>query len=117
MAPGSSGYCFAHDPARAAERAEARARGGRVRSGDMARAVLSDADAGPVELSSPSQVRGLLAETIQHVRTGRLDCRIAGTVGSLAAVLLRAVEQGEMETRLAAMESTLSQQPHRGAVG
>ena len=126
MKPGASGYCFAHDPERDAARTSARRRGGLRRAGLLARAVLSDRlisngrtaidEAGPVELRTPDEVRGLLAETIQHARTGRLDCRIAATVGSLAGVLLRAVEQGELETRLAAIEAALAQgQAQRGA--
>ena len=111
MAPGASGYCFAHDPARADERDEARRRGGRVRSGDLARAVLSTAEAGTLELQSAKDVHRLLAETIQHARTGRLDCRIAATVGSLAGVLLRALEQGDLETRLAEMEAAWPELP------
>lgn len=114
MKPGASGYCFAHDPERDAARTSARRRGGLRRAGLLARAVLSEDEAGPVELKTPDQVRGLLAETIQHARTGRLDCRIAATVGSLAGVLLRAVEQGELETRLAAIEAALAEQT-RGA--
>lgn len=113
MKPGASGYCFAHDPKRAAARTSARRRGGLRRAGLLARAVLSEA--GPVELRTPDEVRGLLADTINHARTGRLDCRIAATVGSLAAVLLRAVEQGDLETRLAMIEAALAEQSHRGA--
>lgn len=109
MKPGPSGYCFAHDEDRAAERDAARRLGGLRRSGQLARAVLSEAEAGPLELSAPGEVRRLLAETIQAARTGKLDHQIAGTVGSLSNVLLRALEQDTMAARLDALEAALAQ--------
>ncbi|HAS86311.1 MAG TPA: hypothetical protein DCS31_05895 [Candidatus Competibacteraceae bacterium] len=108
MKPGASGYCFAHDPERATARTDARRRGGLRRAGLLARAVLDEGDAGPLELRTPDEVRGLLAATIRHAQTGRLDCRIAATVGQLAGVLLRALEQGDLESRLAAIEATMT---------
>lgn len=93
MAPGPSGFCFAHDPARAEERDEARRRGGRVRSGDLARAVLSAEEAGTLELKTAKDVHRLLVDTIQQTRTGRLEPRLSAAVGNLAAIVLRSFEQ------------------------
>lgn len=93
MAPGPSGFCFAHDPARADERDEARRRGGRVRSGDLARAVLSAEEAGTLELKTAKDVHRLLVDTIQQTRTGRLEPRLSAAVGNLAAIVLRSFEQ------------------------
>ncbi len=87
----------------------ARRKGGLRRAGLLLRAVLAEEDAGPLALRTPGEVRELLAQTIQQVRTGRLDSKIGSTVGSLAAVLLRAVEMGELEARLAAIESAMPQ--------
>ena len=97
MAPGPSGFCFAHDPARAEERDEARRRGGRVRSGDLARAVLSAEEAGTLELKTAKDVHRLLVDTIQQTRTGRLEPRLSAAVGNLAAIVLRSFEQLDAE--------------------
>lgn len=56
------------------------------------------------ELRSAGDVCKLLSETIGDVRIGRLDPKIANTVGYLAGVLVRALEVGKIEERLAALE-------------
>ncbi|HEX2837183.1 MAG TPA: hypothetical protein VHN77_03545 [Phycisphaerales bacterium] len=58
-------------------------------------------------MRSARDVCGLLSETIHDVRTGRVDPRIANTVGYLASVLVRALEVGELEERLAALEGAV----------
>ncbi len=53
-------------------------------------------------------------EASPAVRTGRLDPRIANTVGYLAGVLIRAFEAGELQERLAALESVVRPCPPTG---
>jgi hypothetical protein len=48
-----------------------------------------------------------LADSINQLRRGELDPRVANGVGYLASILLRALEQGPMEERLAHLESLL----------
>ena len=108
MKPGPSGWCFCHDPQAAKARTAARSRGGLRRAGTLARAVLHD-NGVPLELQSPDAVRVLLADTIRNTLTGRLDPRVAATVGQLSATVLRALEQGSMDDRLAALEEALAQ--------
>ena len=108
----ASGFCAFHDPARAAERAEGRRRGGLRRAGSIARKVLDSAEV-PVELRDAGQVRDLLGNTIRAVLCGGLDMRIGATVGGLATVLLKSLEQGELAERLAALELAV-QERHRG---
>lgn len=105
-----NGLCFAHDPARAAERTMARQRGGLRRSGQLARRVLADADISPTEFKTPAEVCRLLSNTISNVQTGRLDCRIGAAIGVLANVLLRAIEVDALDNRLDAIECELSKQ-------
>jgi len=59
-------------------------------------------------LASPSDVSSLLAQSINQLRRGQLDLRIANGIGYLASVLLRALEQGPMEERLAHLEAVLA---------
>ena len=110
MKPQSNGLCFAHDPARSAERTLARQRGGLRRSGQIALRILKDEGMSPTEFSTPVEVCRLLSSTISNVQTGRLDCRIGAAVGVLANVLLRALELSTLDRRLDAIELELSKQ-------
>jgi hypothetical protein len=47
----------------------------------------------------------LLGETINQVRRGVIDPRVANAVGYLANILLGATGQRELESRLAELES------------
>jgi hypothetical protein len=50
-------------------------------------------------------VTALLSDTINRVRKGDLDVRVANTVGYLAGVLLKSLEVGDLEDRLTQLES------------
>lgn len=51
-------------------------------------------------------LRDLLAEMIVETRAGRLDPRVSNSVAYLGAAFLRAVEVGDLEVRLAALEKS-----------
>lgn len=53
-------------------------------------------------------VARLFADTINDLRSGKIDSRLANTVGFLAGGMLKAMQQGEIEGRLRAMEAVLS---------
>jgi len=99
--PGSD-FCFFHDPDRADERREANAAGGRQGKMKTLDAVTPD-----VKIESCQDVVRLISETINQVRRGELDPRVANAVGYLANVLIKAVEQGDMEKRLEDLEATV----------
>ena len=96
--------CMFHDEEMAERRAAGRREGGRRRS--EPRRTL-DPSQRMTAVSSLADVRDLLADTINHVRTGQVDPKIANTVGYLASVLVRVFEVGELEERLAAMEAAV----------
>ena len=48
-----------------------------------------------------------LADSVNRLRRGQLDPRVANSMAYLTSVLLRALEQGPMEERLAKLEATL----------
>ncbi len=102
-APGKS-FCTFHDPrpAAAAAQATARQEGGRRRS--LPRAALPT-DLPDITVAGVRDIGPLLSETINQVRKGLLDPRIANTVGYLASVLIRAFEVGDLENRIALLES------------
>src|SRR5579885_2882771 len=69
-------YCFGHDPAKAAERADARLRGGYGRS-----------TAARASRHLPEHLRGVqerLLRLMDDVETGRIPPRAAEVVGALA---------------------------------
>ena len=103
--------CVFHDEASAAKRAEGRQRGGRERS--RPRAVLP-ADAEDLPFDDAGAVKNLLGKTINDVRLGRIDPKIANAVGCLANVLLRAVEGGELSQLLDDMQRQIAEIKTRG---
>ena len=100
-----SDYCFFHDPAKAAER-EAAQRAGGLRG----KAAVLPADMPARRIENAADVIGLLAETINQVRTGALDPRVGNCVGYLSGIVLKAHEQGELAERLAALEAAVKVQ-------
>ena len=58
-------------------------------------------------LKNSLDVSVLLAESINAVRKGRLDPKVSNAIGYLAGILLRALEQGPTEERLAKLETIL----------
>lgn len=106
--------CAFHDPECREATQSGRTAGGRSRV--TPRAVLS-AETLHGSLRSVHDVCELLSDTIGDVRTGRLDPKIANTVGYLANVLVRALEVGKIEDRLAAIEVALqvSSQSEQGS--
>src|SRR6266496_3515358 len=58
-------------------------------------------------LRNTIDVSALLAETINQVRRGVVDPRVANCMGQLASVMLRSLEQGPMEIRMARLETAL----------
>ncbi len=100
-----SRFCFAHDPQQATKRDEARRRGGKA--GRVL--TLSAAD---TSVRSLGDVVTLIEDTINDVRNGRMDSRTANTIGYLANISIKAIEQSELEVRLEALEAVL--EPERG---
>ena len=101
-----SEFCFFHDPAKAAAREAAR-RAGR----SVGKTAVLPPDTPDAPLGSVADVVALLGQTINQVRRGEIDPRVANTIGYLSATLLRALEQGDIERRLAELETIIQSQP------
>jgi hypothetical protein len=97
-------FCFFHSPTKNQERRQARQAGGVSRS--QKRAVLPP-DTETRRLQNPTDVCDLLGDTINQVRCGLMDSRIATTVGYLAGTLLRGMEHGHLDDRLTRIEAKL----------
>ena len=101
-----SEFCFFHDPSAATQRKAARRAGGRERT----RKLLLLPNTPPKELRTLTDVIGLLGETVDQVRRGELDLRVANCVGYLSGILLSALEKGQIEERVATLESIVRSQ-------
>ena len=95
-------FCFFHDPLRADERREAQALGGRQNSAKTLHATAPD-----VKIDNCRDIIALLSDTINQVRKGAIDARVANSVGYLANIAFRAFEQREIEERLETVEALL----------
>lgn len=100
--------CVFHDPDRAEAGRQARRLGGLTRS--RPRVVLPP-ETPENPLRSTQDVAVLLGESINQVRRGQLDPRIANAVGYLSGILLNALQQGPLEERLSRLEATLALEP------
>src|SRR5262245_54311406 len=90
-------FCFAHDPARAAERTAARQRGGRNR-GHLVRLRAMT----PPRLVA---VFDVLERALAEVHAGDLDPKQAQAMAALASAMVRALTAGELEQRVRALEA------------
>lgn len=102
MAPLSgSRYCFAHDPAQAARRAKARRKGGHHRR-------MGHATDAPTEVAQLRDVPAIQAQLEKAVfDTLQLENSHSRnrTTGYLCLMLVKCLEVGEHEARIAALEA------------
>ena len=99
-----SPFCVFHDPARVADGKRVRRVGGLNRSRPAAVLPMNTQD---VPLSNTQEVSALIGESINQLRRGQLDPRVANAIGYLANILLGALQQGPLEDRLARIETSL----------
>jgi hypothetical protein len=104
-------HCLFHsrDPADRRTRERARREGGRRRSRQAA--VLAPT-AGDLPLARVADVVGLLGQTINQVRKGQLDVKVANCVGYLGGVLLKALEGGELAREVEELRRLVEELQH-----
>ncbi|MDG7041503.1 MAG: hypothetical protein JRN22_00425 [Nitrososphaerota archaeon] len=98
---GEDGYCFSHDPALAAKRAEARAKGGR----NSARSARLRALVPPRLLPVYDKLETALDET----HNGTLKPSQAGAMAALARAMVAVLTSGELEDRVRDIENRLTE--------
>jgi len=96
-------FCFSHDPDSREAKLEA------VRNGGLVKKVRIDEPLTPVDIVTAKDVVRLLTVTIEEVRTGKLDPRIANTIGFLAGHLTRAYEVAELEHKVDEIRAVIKQ--------
>jgi hypothetical protein len=96
-----SDYCFMHDPSQAAKRAEARKLGGQRQRANHSGAVC------PVTVQNMGDVLALLDYSLAE--SLRLENSLARgrLLVSLAGAYIEALQVGELEARIEALESVL----------
>ena len=108
--------CVFHDPTKAAQVHKARRAGGlrRIRPAAVLPRHTPDHP-----LRNTTEVSAFLSKSINDVLRGALDPRVANSAGYLANILLRSLEQGPLEERLARLEASLgiAKDPHTAASG
>lgn len=98
-------FCGFHDPDHADAMQRGRRHGARERNRPPATVAGVEAD---LPVTSARDVVRLVGDTVNRVRKGTLDPRVANTVGYLASVALRALEVGEFEERLERVEAAIA---------
>jgi len=101
-------YCFFHDPVLEKQRKAAQSAGGQRNKLTVLPSSTPDA-----KLQNAQDAMKLLACTINQVRRGEIDPKIANTVGYLTALFMKAHTQSETESRLSALESAIKGQDPR----
>lgn len=95
--------CVFHDPSHACDGLRARRAGGLNRT----RVAVLGPDTPDHELRNTHDVSVLLADSINRVRRGELDAKVANGIGFLATVLLRSLTQERIEQQLADLERVM----------
>ena len=103
MAAGASGWCFVHDPSRGRERAQARKKGGRNRRAPKVKGRPDE-----IRLRSVEAVQKLLERTVADTLAQENSAQRSRTLGYLAGLALKALEVGELEERLTALEMSMT---------
>jgi len=99
MAPvGGSSYCFAHDPNRAADRLNARSKGGHNRR------TTNLAAPSEIRLRTTGDVLAILENAVGATFVQENSAQRSRTLGYLLGVALGAIRDGEFEARIAALE-------------
>lgn len=100
-------YCFFHSPDKAKDRAKAQRKGGKKALAEK-KHILKESN---IQIKNTSDVVKLLNKTINQVRTGEIEVKIANSVGYLSGICLKAIEQGDIEERLDALEDKVFSEP------
>ena len=104
----SSDYCYFHNPAISEEeKKEAQARGGKNRS------MTTIEPLSKVKIGKVSDVTLLLIDTINQVRSGNMNVKMANCVGFLSDKLVRTMEAGNLEERFTKLEQLVMSKTHK----
>ena len=98
----SNEFCFTHNPNTKEAKKEAVVRGGKSPKKNYNPLP-------PVEIEDSGGVAKLLAKTMNEVRAGEIDLRVANCLGYLSGHLLKALEASDLEKRVEEIENKLEE--------
>jgi hypothetical protein len=108
-------WCFSHHPDRETERVAARKRGGRRnRVAGTVLTLAEDEAAVPLELGDMKAVQAALNLVWRDTMRQENSAQRSRTLVAVALAAMKALEVGEYEDRIRALEQTVAQQPQRG---
>lgn len=97
-----SDFCYTHNPDISdEEKKEAQARGGQNR------ALMIDNPLPEIPVAKADDVVLLLADTVNQVRTGKMNVKIANCLGTLSGQLIKALELAKYADKLDLLEGLL----------
>jgi hypothetical protein len=96
--------CIFHSPEHAEARAAGRREGGRRRSRP---AAVAPADTPDAPLGTVGEVVAFLGRLVNEMHTGRLDVRVGNGCVYGCAALLRALQPGEIEREITALQAEI----------
>lgn len=101
--------CFFHDPDRSGDRKDAQSRGGSSKATLQVVRAWRGREGEVTVIKSPTteEIVSLICDTIDEVKVGAIDTKVATAVGYLSGVLLKALEYDALNERLQAIEETL----------
>lgn len=92
-------YCYLHNPDIPEEdKFNAQSNGGKANKIKIYEPLE------PIKVKTPSDVVSLLEDTINRVRSGEMDLKVANCIGYLSGHITKALEIAELEKRLDAVE-------------
>lgn len=98
----SSDFCFLHNPEISEEeKREMQSRGG------QANKIKIPEPLPPIKINRGEDIISLLENTINKVRAGEMDLRVANCIGYLAGHLIKAVETAKFEDRIETIERAI----------
>jgi len=101
-------YCYTHNPDISDdEKREAKQRGGQNR------AVAISEPLPPLAIAEPNDAVLLIVDTINRVRAGELDIRVANCLGFLTDKLLKAFEVSKLNDRVEIIERVILEKKTR----
>ena len=95
-----SEFCFTHNP-----KAEEAKRAAVIKGGESPKKNYNPLR--PIKLNSNKSVVNLLATTINEVRQGEIDLRVANCIGYLSRHLIKALETANLEERICEIEKMI----------
>ena len=97
-----SSYCYLHNPdISEEEKQSAQAKGGKGNKIKITEPLE------PVNIEKVEDIVKLLADTINRVRSGEMEIKIANCIGYLSGHITKAFEIAELEKRIEVVERTI----------